>query len=278
MTDLYQWDGSDANPNQPRPGQGQPGQPGGRDLYQWDGSDVRPQVPQPVTPPGYNPWQADAYAPQQQQPGMRARQFWGGRGQGGGDIYVTAMPGSEVIINNASGEVNMQGGRNYDYRYPGGQNYNYQQYIPRQCCQPSYQQYRGCYNPGQQYQQQISYAPDYYSQYQMQGMQGMQGMPMYNIEQVNGGPNGYRSYRAGYNGTVPFAGGDPSMMQAQQAMNMAISGFNAWAGYDVASRYANRGNGGRCQQFYPEQALAYGQQRGNMQHGYQRYPHLYQRN
>lgn len=229
--DYYQWGGGQGNPQVP--------QPGGRDYYQW-GGDRAPQYPQPVAP---NPWQSQWQMEQQQ---MRPRQVWGGRGAGGGDIFITAMPGSEIVINNA-GDLNMPGGRNYDYRYPGGNMYNYQQFLPRQIQQPNYEQYRGCFR---QQECQPVYAPNYYSgadQYQWQ-------QPQYRQAQI------MESYPP-----VAMAGG-PSF---SQNINMG--------GYDFGRHGGHNGRQRHCApSFYPEQPCNWGQQRGNYQHGSQRFPQAYQ--
>jgi hypothetical protein len=263
VDDLYRWDGSDTNPNQGRPQQpgqpGQPQQPGGRDLYQWDGSrDNRFQPPQVMQPQG-NPWQQQ-WQMEQQQMQMRPRQFWGGRGQGGGDIYVTAMPGSEVIINNAGGDVNTRGGMRYDYNQPGGQLYDYRQYYPRQCQQPTYQQYRGCYNPQQQFMPQQQY-------------NGAATQPVYYPDYYSGGYQGQQMYQPQMRASYQYNDGGSGMRDAQTAFNMALQGFEAFASYDIARRITSHGHH-RPQQFFQEQC-GYGP-RGNYQHGSQRYPRAYQ--
>ncbi|GEM_PF-3455471 len=281
MSDLYQY-GGDNLPNQPNQ-PGVPGGPGGGDLYNYNGDNL-PQPGAPGYQQGFNPFQQQIYA-NPQIGAWRPQQYWAGANNRGGDTFVTAYPGSEVNI--YQGDVNAQGGMNYDYRYPGGQNYNYAPYYPRQYYQPNYYQSGqcGCYCG------QGGWAQPYYQMNQPYYAGGQ----YYNNNSVYGGPGGfyannqnygwsnpgYSSYpgtppfvNPGYGGNIGYQGyptaGQSAMNTIGSIFGMALQGFDAYAGYDVARRYARNA---WSNSYYPYQALSYGQMQmphGNYQHGWQR--------
>lgn len=252
MSDLYQWDGSDTRQNQPP---GQPSQPGGRDNYRWDGSDVGPNQNYQVAPPGYNRYQADVYQDPRCMP-SRPREYWGGQTGKGGDIYITALPGSKVEINNGVGDVNMRGGMNYDYRANNGRDYDYRQYMPRQCYQPDYYQYRRTYCP-----QETVVAPNYYAPAQSYR----------NSNTAYGGRDGlyYNQTNSGYSrGGMPGSdcyGQSSGWNDAANIFGMALQGAQTYLSYDVARRYANHSN-----DYQYNNNNNYGGRRGNYVHGWQR--------
>jgi hypothetical protein len=137
-----------------------------------------------------------------------------------------------VIIDGDRGGCNRRGGNVYDYRQPGGYQYDYRPYVQPMPRQPNY------YHQG----------------------------PTYSRDDVSGGRGGYQASRERYNGGYSggYNGGYSDMDRTGQVFDFALRGFDAWAGHDIARRYAN--NQGRQQQQYQPQ---YGDRR-NYSHGWQR--------
>ncbi len=229
-----------------------------RDLYRWsEGQDARYDTRQgdsQVT----TRFRDEVYDQRMAQP----RQFsYQGRDGNVNNIIVYG----DVYIN--------QGGDNIRTRYDGRQEYYGQQYDYSRYCSPCQQRqavpyyeygYRvsggqsgyersgwerqGGYDYGyRQGRPQVYQDYRQYDDYSYRQPVYRQQAPTYSRDSVSGGRGGYSADRERYNGGYTtnggYDGGYSDWDRAGQVFDFALKGFDAYAGYDIARRYAK--NDGR---------------------------------